>query len=265
MSSRPPTALRDLGGEKPPRWQQFRSLTPPRALEVGPEQVLVLVEDAIQLLDCREKLRDTVLGVVGQLVDDGLNQLSGGCRHRLGEQLVLGSEVVSDCCQVLTRGSGDSARSYYGGSPGDPEGWFSAIGFGAPFMGAGGMALVGTLRRRAGLVLMAVGAVIPMAMMSIVLIPLIIPSIVLVVQAGSAEVSRSDLALGALLAVVLVGTMAVLVLHQDPAQWPTPDGRGSSSNIVTTAEAGLAIAAAATVNLIAALTRVDAPDAVRPS
>jgi len=153
---------------------------------------------------------------------------------------------------IIAGGVGVVFVHYYGGSPGDPEGWFSAIGFGAPFMGAGGMALLGTLRRRAGLMLMAAVAVIPMAMLSIVLIPLVIPSIVLVVQASSAEVNRSDLALGALLALVLVGTMAVLVLNQDPAEWSTPDGRGSSSNIVTTREAGLAITGAVTVNLIAA-------------
>lgn len=149
---------------------------------------------------------------------------------------------------------------YYAGSPGDPEGWFSAIGFAAPYIGAGLVALVGTLRKRAALMLAAGVAVIPMSVLSIVLIPLLIPAVVLVIQAGKVGVNPSSLVLPAVLAAGLVGALAVVVFHQDPAQWSTPDGGGGSSNIVTTTESVIAIATAVTVNLIAALI----PDETKP-
>ena len=72
---------------------------------------------------------------------------------------------------------------YYGGLPGEPEGWSAALGFAAPFIGAGFLALVGTRLGRPALVFSAGVALIPMSALSIVLIPLLIPAVVFVVDA----------------------------------------------------------------------------------
>ena len=136
---------------------------------------------------------------------------------------------------------------YYAGSPDDPDGWLSAVGFAAPFIGAGLVALTGTIRSHAGLMLAAGVAILPMSLLSIVLIPLLIPAAVLIVQATNKGVRLSSLLIPAAIAAGLIGALAVIVFHQDPTQWTTPEGSGGSSNIVTTTEAvfGIAIAVAA--------------------
>ncbi len=142
---------------------------------------------------------------------------------------------------------------YYAGSPGDPEGWFAALGFAAPFIGAGLLALVGTLRGHPALVLAAGVALIPMSILSIVLMPLLIPAVLLMVHAVQARFDPQDLAVPAILACGLVIVLAVLVFHQDPVTWSTPYGGGSSSNIVTTSEAAIAISATVAAVFIAAV------------
>lgn len=142
---------------------------------------------------------------------------------------------------------------YYAGSPDDPEGWLSAVGFAAPFIGAGFVALAGSIRGRAEMVLAAGIAVVPMSVLSVVLFPLVIPASVLVVQAVKQGVRPQALVLPTVLAAGLVGALAVVVFHQDPAQWSTPDGSGSSSNIVTATESFIAISAAVSATLVAAL------------
>ncbi len=145
---------------------------------------------------------------------------------------------------------------YYGGSPGSPEGRFAALGFASPFIGAGLLALVGTRREHPALLLAAGVALIPMSVLSIVLIPLIIPAVLLIVHALQKQFDPRDLAVPALLALSLVTALAVLVFHQDPATWSTPEGGGGSSDIVTTSEAALAISATVAVVLIAAVRPV---------
>jgi len=148
---------------------------------------------------------------------------------------------------------------YYGGSPGSPEGRFAALGFAAPFIGAGLVALVGTLRGRPALVLAAGVALIPMSVLSIVLMPLMIPAVLLIVHAIQHRFDPRDLAVPAILAFGLVAVLAVLVFHQDPVAWSTPEGGGSSSDIVTTSEAAIAISATVAVVLIAAVRSARQP------
>ncbi len=141
---------------------------------------------------------------------------------------------------------------YYGGSAGDPEGWFAALGFAAPFIGVGLVALAGTLRKRPSLVLASGVALIPMSVLSIVLLPLILPAVLLIVHALQERLELRDLALPAVLLLGLVVVLAVVVFHQDPVTWSTPDGGGRSSNIVTSLEAAFAISVTAAVVMIAA-------------
>lgn len=140
---------------------------------------------------------------------------------------------------------------FYGGSAGDPEGWFSALGFAAPFIGVGLLALVGTLRKRPSLVLVSGVALIPMSVLSIVLFPLIVPAVLLIVRSTRERFNPQDLVLPAVLASGLVVVLAILVFHQDPVSWSTSDGGGSSSDIVTSLEAAIATSATAAVVLIA--------------
>jgi hypothetical protein len=145
---------------------------------------------------------------------------------------------------------------YYGGSPGDPEGWFEALGFAAPFLGAGFLALVGTISGRPALVFASGAALIPMSLLSIVLIPLLIPATLLIIHAAGDGFDPHDLVVPSLLAFALVAVLVVLVFHQDPATWSTPYGGGGSSNVVTPTEAASAIASAVVAGLIAVLPSV---------
>lgn len=156
---------------------------------------------------------------------------------------------------VLLGGVALTFIHYYGGSPGDPEGWFAAFGFAAPFIGVGLVALVGALRRRPALMLAAGVALIPMSLLSVVLSPLIISAILLLVRSKEVRSGPHDLVVPALLASGLVTALAILVFHQDPVTWSTPQGTGGSSNIITSLEAAIAISVTAAVVLIAAFLR----------
>ncbi len=154
---------------------------------------------------------------------------------------------------VIAGGVGLVFVHYYGGSPGDPEGWFSALGFAAPFLGLGMLALVGTLRQRPALVLAAGYVLMPMVLVSVVLIPLLVPAMFLTVRSSAEQFRMGDLVLSGLLALGLLVVFGVLVLHQDPVTWLTPEGGGSSGNIVTTTEATTAIATSVAVVIAATL------------
>lgn len=122
----------------------------------------------------------------------------------------------------------------------------------APFIGAGDLALLGVVRKHASLLLVASIAVIAMSLMSVVLLPLLIPCVVLIGYGSTVATLDANLVLPTLLAVALDGSMLLLVFHQDPVTWSSPEGGGGSSNIVTATEATFAIGIAIAVNLIAA-------------
>lgn len=144
----------------------------------------------------------------------------------------------------------------FGGSDGDPEGWFSALGFAAPFIGAGLIALVGTLRGRPNLMFVTGVALIPMSVLSVVLLPLVVPAVLLIVHSTPKRLDPRDLIAPSILASVLIVGLAIVVFHQDPATWSTPEGSGSSSNIITTLEATVVVSATVAVVLIAAFAPV---------
>jgi hypothetical protein len=53
------------------------------------------------------------------------------------------------------------------------------------------------------------------------------------------------------LVTLLVGGFGYEVLHQDPAQWATADGSAGSSNVVTTTESVVVLAAVAVALAVA--------------
>ena len=133
------------------------------------------------------------------------------------------------------------AVHFYGGSPGDPEGWFSAVGFGAPVVGAGTIALVGIRFDEPALCVAAAGAVAVMSVVSIVMFPLLAAAGIIVAGSVNHSFDARALVVPVITCVGLVGVFALLVFHQDPVIWSTPDGGGGSSNIVTTTEATISL------------------------
>ena len=89
------------------------------------------------------------------------------------------------------------------------------------------------------------------------MIPLLIPAAALIVQATTKGVRVSSLLIPAAIAVGLVGALAVIVFHQDPAEWTTPEGSGGSSNIVTTTEAAIGIAVGVAAVVVAVWISVE--------
>ena len=145
---------------------------------------------------------------------------------------------------------------FFAGVPGDPEGVFAALGFGAPFIGLGLLGLLGSLRGNDELVIVAGIVVIPMSLITFILIPLVIPAVGLIQVVGQCNnLSQRRFGISALLVLPLAITLGILIFHQDPATWSSPQGGGSSSNIVTTAEASLTIATASIVVFLAATWR----------
>lgn len=148
---------------------------------------------------------------------------------------------------TMVGGIGLMVLHYFAGSPDDPEGWLSAVGFGVPFVATGVLALIGVRMKRAELVFVAGLILVPMSLLSIVLIPLLAPAALLIAHAAGSGIAPSRLMVPAALALVILTAFAILVFHQDPVTWTTETGGGGSSNIVTKAEATLAIVAAVAV------------------
>jgi len=158
-------------------------------------------------------------------------QASDTARERAARRALIAGIVV------VLGGVGLMFVHFYGGTPDDPEGWFASVGFGAPIVAGGLLAVVGAGLDAPWQWWAAGIAIAPCALVSIVMIPLVIPAVVLL-AAGFTEpspVSRN--VVGGVLAGALVASFAVIVFHQDPVTW----SGGSSSNIVTTTEATLSV------------------------
>ena len=96
-------------------------------------------------------------------------------------------------------------------------------------------------------------AAVPTCLVSIVGVPALLPAAVVIAVGGSSlkGVSVRDVLASVAILALLVGGFGYEVLHQDPAEWTTPDGGGGSSNVVTMTESvvvyvtvGLALAVA---------------------
>lgn len=126
---------------------------------------------------------------------------------------------------------------YLGGTDGDPEGWYAAVGFAAPLLGAGVLAAVGALVDAPWLWWAAGVAIVPCSIVSIVMFPLLVPAIVLIVLGLRNSDGHVRERSGVVFAVALIAAFGGVVFHQDPVTW---EG-GSTSNIVTTTEATMSV------------------------
>lgn len=148
-----------------------------------------------------------------------------------------------------------------GGGPhdnGDPEGWFASIGFAAPFIAAGLLAVLGAVVGAPWHWWTAGCALVPCSVVSIVLFPLLGPAMLLVAL-GLAHGPSGRRWLGSVLAATLVVSFGIIVFHQDPAEWSGPTGGGGSSNIITTTEATLSVVTAICVLVVAWAVAVASP------
>ena len=134
------------------------------------------------------------------------------------------------------------AFHYFAGAEGDPEGVWSAIGFGAPFVGIGGLASIGLKFGKPVLCGFAGLSLIPMSIVSIVLLPLLIAATILMSVPAESPGPKGSFVPPAMFAVVPLISFAILVFHRDPVTWTTPDGdSGGSSDIVTSLEASISV------------------------
>lgn len=156
---------------------------------------------------------------------------------------------------VVAGGIAVAVFHHFASTPGGPENWFSSLGFGAPFIGVGLLALIGTERDRPELVIMSALVLWPMSVISIILIPLLLSAVVLIASVSSANFSVLDLAVSAVLASAVAATLAVVIFRETPADWMTPEGPAGSSDIITTLEAGLAVGTALIIVTMAATCR----------
>lgn len=141
---------------------------------------------------------------------------------------------------VIVAGIGLLFIHYLGGRPhgdGNPEGWLSSIGFAAPFVAAGTLAVFGSLLSARWQWWSAGLAVVACSIVSIIMFPLLVPGIALIALGVRPSSAPALNLCGTLLATALAAAFFTLVLHQDPASW---DG-GGSSNVVTTFEATLSV------------------------
>ena len=124
------------------------------------------------------------------------------------------------------------------GDPHSPEGPLQHLALGLPIAAAGVVALIGIGTRSTWLVLAGGAAALPMCLVSIIGIPAAPFAVALIVSAARrlGRPSTRDLGATGVIVLLLVGSFFYEVLHQDPAEWATPDGSAGSSNIITMTE-----------------------------
>lgn len=173
--------------------------------------------------------------------------------------------VRSVAAFLVLAGLGLAAIRFAGASPADDgvEGALGSLALGAPVAATGVLALLAA-RDRAILLLPAAVVLVPMSFLSFALVtlPLLIPSALLFIahrRRASVEpisTGRAILTLG-VVAVLLIGAIAALFVHQDPRAYTTATGGGSTSDVITAVEA--AISLALTAGAVAAGWRLAAP------
>jgi hypothetical protein len=88
---------------------------------------------------------------------------------------------------------------------------------------------------------------------SFVGVPALLPAgvVIAVGASGLRAASARDVLTAIALVALLVGGFGYEVLHHDPAQWATADGSAGSSNVVTTTESVVVLAAVAVALAVA--------------
>ena len=150
---------------------------------------------------------------------------------------VRAAGLVAAVLVVLTGGVYTVVHAVAGDRLG-PEGWPQHVSMGLPLLAAGAVAVLGSMARRPWLMVAGGAAAVPICLVSIVGVPGLLPAAVVLAVgvSGLDRVSPRDWIVSTAIAMLLVGSFGYEVLHQDPAEWATPQGSAGSSNIVTLTE-----------------------------
>lgn len=140
---------------------------------------------------------------------------------------------------VMAAAVGLGIVRYLAGDSSTPHHTVGCAAFAAPFFTGGLVALLGERRGHPLFVASAGIGLWPISLVSIVMWPLLIPAAFLTWKGLQIAATRGPLDVPVSIAIVagIWGTFAMLLFHQDPATWQTPDGTASSSDIITVAEA----------------------------
>lgn len=141
---------------------------------------------------------------------------------------------------------------YHASNPG-PEGWLASIAFAAPIVVAGCLATIGLACRSSVLLFASSGAVIPMAWVSVLMWPLLVPALLLLIHATSFRTQPSplEIGLGVVVAIGLIASFVALLVHQDPVSWQSNGSSGSSSDMITHTEAFISFGILAAASVMA--------------
>lgn len=154
----------------------------------------------------------------------------------------------------IAAGIGIAIVRFVGGTPAERglEGAMGALALGAVVASPGWLALMG-LADRPALLLPAATLLVPLSFLSFVLLPLLVPAVLLFVSYSRRSTGRSTRAIRAVpltlfVWALLFAAIVALFVHEDPRSYVTATVSGSTSDVITAAEAliSLALAAAAT-------------------
>lgn len=145
---------------------------------------------------------------------------------------------------VVAAGAALAVLRYVGGAPPErgPEGLLGSIALGAVVAVPGILALV-ALAGRPALLLPAATVLLPLSFLSFAgaALPLLLPAVMLFVAYGrrstgqAAGRGQAALCAAAVLA-LLVAAVVALFAYDDPRNWSTPTGGGSTSDVITAVE-----------------------------
>jgi hypothetical protein len=158
---------------------------------------------------------------------------------------------------VIMSAAGLAAVAYYGAEPGEPGRLRYAISFSLPYAMTAVVSLVGLARDTPRHMIAAGFGLIPISVLSIVLLPLIIPALVLV-GAGSRLMRPGagwsvEIPAGLVVGLGIVASLVALLVFREDVEWSTPTSHHAGEQ--TTWTGSLLSWATLAVVLLAAMVR----------
>lgn len=178
--------------------------------------------------------------------------------------------VTVSAAVVILAGAALAVLRHLGSAPVEPP--IATAAFGALFWAPAALALIGDRTGRPWLTVAAGMALMPLSLIAFsgVTLPLLIPAFV-IVRAGiraSVHWTLATFSVALVSSLVMVASVVVLLFgQQDPASWQYADGSGgSTSDIITTAEAARTLALLGALVVLAPLAVTPRrPPALRPA
>ena len=170
---------------------------------------------------------------------------------------------VTWICSAFVLGWGVLLGSivWFGSTGGEPQGSSRSVAFAAPFVCAALIILVGDWKRQDGLVAGAAMGLIGLSLLSFnpVAFPMLVPAALMFARSTTktTQWTLPGVVWALVPAALLLGALAALIVHDDPARWQTPTGGlAGSSDIVTKTEVAISLGLSAAAALIAVFAPV---------